>query len=152
MKAKLTAGAELDLLNRDELAETLKSWGHELTRGARFRRRSMAGTVAADGSLTIGTGSDDTFGPAEGFVWAVTRISIAGIDPDTQWVNAYANDANPSSLLVPRISRVEYPGDHAVVLVSGDQLVIAGSTLTATAIVTATVQIKEAPTLMAWSL
>lgn len=107
MKQRLTAGAELELLTKDELQSVLRSWMAELTRGAKFLRRSIQGEVAANGSLLI-EGGDLGFKPNPGFTWAVTRLTIDGLSAG-QKVAVYANDANPSSLLVPELEALAAP-------------------------------------------
>lgn len=154
MKFKLTAGAELDLLSPDEFRNTLrtelKNWSAELTRGAKFLRRSLHGQVDGSGDLTIQ--GDDNAGPAEGMVWALTRITpAAGLLP-TETLGVYVNDASTSNLLVSLPGTAVYPGDHAVMLAGGDRLVISGQALTPSARVTVNFQVKEVPYLMAWSL
>lgn len=147
MKVKLTAGAELDMITADEVRRELRAWHTEVTRGAKFRRRSLAGAVNGAGELLI---TDD--GPGEGFVWAITRLSVAAGLAADQSVSVYMNDANPSSLVWSGLVDNATPGDHGIVVTSGESLVIAGTGLTAGWAVVVTATIKEVPALMAWSL
>jgi hypothetical protein len=79
-KTKLTANAEIDVLNRAELEHVLANWRTELARGVKLRRHAILGTVAADGTLEMGENSD---GPAEGMAWAITRVSVTGAPTQT---------------------------------------------------------------------
>lgn len=150
MKVKLHAGAELDMLTRDELASVLRSWQTELTRGARLRRHSING-VAVAGVLLMGTNDD---GPAEGMAWAVTRLSIApGPTLPAGGIQVFANTSeSPSSLLIRSLVTDVFPGDHGCILLGGDSLRIAGAGLGATDSVTVTMSIKEVPMQQIWSL
>lgn len=149
-KTKLTAGAELDFLTSGELRDVLKSWQTELTRGARLRRRSFKGTVSAAGELLMGDQDD---GPAEGMAWAVTRFSVApGPTVPSNGLQVYANDVNPSSLLIARLSTDVFPGDHGCNLLSGDSLRIAASGATAGDNYSVTISVKEVPIQQVWSL
>lgn len=149
-KTKLTAGAELDFLTSGELRDVLKSWQTELTRGAKLRRRSLKGTVDAAGALAMGDQDD---GPAEGMAWAITRFSVApGPTVPAAGLQVYANDVNPSSLLIARLSTDVFPGDHGCNLLSGDSLRIAATGATTGEMFTVTVSIKEVPIQQVWSL
>lgn len=156
MITELRAGQKIETLTADELREVLRSWQAELTRGARFRRRSMLGDVDGGGNLVIGEG-EDRVGPAESFVWAITRLSVAAGTMVAAGLNVYANDANPASLLWAGLGATnDGPnvalGDHAIVLAYGDQLVITGAGLAPGSRVVVNAQIKEVPAQMAWSL
>lgn len=151
MKQKLTAGAELDLLTKPELVDALKSWQQEMARGAKLLRRSFSGVVAADGSIAMGDNRD---GPAEGMAWAVTRVSLGtGVTIPTAGMQMYANDANPSSLLLRNIGTADvFPGDHGCNLMAGDSIRFAGAGFTTGETVTVTISVKEVPMAQIWSL
>lgn len=150
MKMKLHAGAELDMLTKDELADTLrafgKSWREEASRGVRYRRRAWDGIVAADGSLTIRAD-----GPAEGMMWSITRVTFAGGTAGATGVNLYANEVAATQVLARGITTNLFPSETGIVLVSGDQLVIGGFGLTVAEQVIITASIKEVPTMLGWS-
>lgn len=150
MKFKLHAGAELDMLTRDELASVLRSWQTELTRGAKLRRLSISGT-AVGGVLLIGSNDD---GPAEGMAWAITRLSVApGPTLPAGGIQVYANTSeSPSALLVRNLVTDVFPGDHGCNILGGESLRIAGTGLGATDQVTVTMNIKEVPVQQIWSL
>jgi hypothetical protein len=150
VKVKLSAGAEFDMLNRDELAAVLRSWQTEITRGAKLRRLSISG-VAVGGVLAIG-GNDD--GPAEGMAWAVTRLSVApGPTLPAGGLQVYANTSeSPSALLIRNLTTDVFCGDHGCNILGGESLRIAGTGLGATDAVTVTLSIKEVPVQQIWSL
>lgn len=151
MKVRLTAGAELDMLTRDELASVLQSWRTELTRGVRTRRVSIAGAVDAAGNLLMGDGGD---GPNESLAWAVTRISVApGPVLPLGGLQVFANDTSSAGgLLIAALTGDVFPGDRGLVLMPGDSLRITGSGLVAATQVMVTAQVKEVPVQQVWSL
>lgn len=148
---KIEAGATLDVLTRAELAEVLRSWQTELTRGVKSRRLSLQGNVNAAGVLLIG-GPDD--GPAEGMAWAITRLSVApGPALPASGLNVYANTVeSQAALLIAGLLTNVFPGDRGCVLLSGDHLQITASGMVAATQVTVTLQIKEVPIQQIWSL
>lgn len=151
MKFKLSAGAEIDVLTRQELNDTLRSWMAEVTRGARYRRRALQGVVSAAGTLALGDRGDDDTGPAEGFVWAVTRLATAGLT-GTETVTAYVNEIADFQVVASQLVGTVSLSDNALVLAGGDRLLIGGTALTVGATITVTAQIKEVPSVMAWML
>ncbi len=153
MKTKLTAGATLDFLTADEMKDVLRNWSAELMRGAKFRRRAILGTVSGAGDLLIPGPSEDTFGPAEGFVWAVTRITVGGLDT-AEVVTIYVNDVSPSQIIGVNVGLgTQIPTtDRGIILQPGDSLIVSGTGLTAGAQIAINAQIKEVPQVMAWAL
>ena len=150
-KAKLQAGAEFDLLTRAEVAEVLRSWQTELTRGVKFRSHQIQGNVDSVGVLALGSNDD---GPAEGMAWAVTRFSVApGPTLPAGGIQVYVNTTeSPSSLRIRSLLTDVFPGDRGCVLLSGASLRMAGSGLIATEQVTVTMDVKEVPIQQVWSL
>lgn len=150
-KVKLSAGAELDLLNKDEVLGVLKSWQNELSRGARIIRHSINGTVAADGTLTMGDNRD---GPSEGMVWGITRFSVApGATLGAGGLSVYLNDTNsPSGVLISKLVTDIFCDARGAMINSGDSLRIVGSGLTANTQITVTLSARDVPAQMAWSL
>lgn len=150
MKTKIAAGAEIDTLTRAELEQVMQSWRNELTRGARFRRHAIRGTVDAAGNLMMG-GPED--GPNESLAWAVTRLSIApGPTIPAGGLQVYVNDAGNSTLLLRSLVTDLFPGDHGCVLATGDALRIGGSALTVGDNIWVTLSIKEVPIQQVWQL
>lgn len=165
MKTRLQAGAELDLISRDEMKEVLqtvtKDWFNQVGRGDRYPRFSAQGTIAG-GALTIGGAEalDAPLGPAEGFVWAVQRIALHGLTTNTgtplttstEPVRLHLNDDGPGSLVHPAIQGYQEFGEHELVLYPGDTLLVVGTALTKTGIITLTGQAREVPMPLAWRL
>lgn len=165
MKTKLQAGAELDLITKDEMKDVLRTvtqdWFNQVARGDRYRRFSATGTVAA-GELTIGGAEqlDSVLGPAEGFVWAVKRIAVYGLTlfvPEDSFVFTeplalYLNDSGPSSLVDPALQGYRGFSTDELVLYPGDTLLATGTALTHTGTVTLTGQARELPMPLAWRI
>lgn len=165
MKTKLQAGAELDLISKDEMKDVLKTvtqdWFNQVGRGDRYPRFSASGTIAA-GELIIDGASqlNQRLGPAEGFVWAVQRLALHGLttntgDPltsSTEPVQLFVNDTGPSSLVHPSLQGYKEFGEHELVLYPGDTLLVVGTALTKTGVITLTGQAREVPMPLSWRL
>lgn len=165
MKTKLQAGAELDLISKEEMKDVLKTvtqdWFSQVGRGDRYKRFSAAATISG-GTLTIGGSNqrDHVLGPAEGFVWAVQRIALSGLTTNTgtpltsstEPVQLFLNDDGASSLVHPAVQGFIDFGDHELVLYGGDTLLVTGTGLTKTGVVTLTGQAREVPAPLAWRL
>jgi hypothetical protein len=132
-KVKLQAGAEIDFLNKKEMHEELNammtSWVGEVSRGDRYPRFKMYGTIAG-GQVSIGTEDAQLVGPDEGFCWSLRRLAIVGgsYAPATDSLGLYlGTDLNPSSVIQPP-SLAKYNAYEAgeMVLMPGDQIVVAG--------------------------
>lgn len=158
-EVKLAAGAKIDVLNRKEMREVLdvatRDWFNQVARGDRFRRFSAAAPIA-DAAVTIGGAAarDATLGPAEGFVWAVQRIAVAGltIAGETEPVQLFVNDDGPSSLVHPALEGIAIFGSCALVLYPGDTLLVKGEDLVSEGTVTVAGQVRELPLPLAWRL
>lgn len=155
MKFKIAAGAEIDLLTKPELDAALRSWGEEYIRGRRYRKINAQGTVAADGTVSIGGASDPAgmMGPDEGFVWSVKRLIFSGI-ADGKFLDLWLNEPSASTLvesgitgttLDPTRTQAVRWGSNQLVLQAGERLLVTGSSLTAGATITVSGQTMEAP-------
>lgn len=164
MKTKLQAGAELDLISKDEMKDVLKTtmqdWFNQVARGDRYKRFSAAATISG-GTLAIGgaTQRDHVLGPADGFVWAVQRLAVYGLTTTseefgtvTEPLRLYLNDDGPASLVHPALQGYQAFGEHELVLYPGDTLLAVGASLTATGVITLTGQAREVPMPLAWRL
>lgn len=165
MKTKLQAGAELDLLTKDELHGVMKTvtrdWFNQVARGDRFPRFSGSATITA-GALRIDGSTHDNqrLGPAEGFVWAVQRLALSGLTTNTgtpltsstEPVQLFVNDDGPSSLVHPALQGYQDFGQHGLVLYPGDTLLVVGTGLTKSGVITLTGQAREVPMPLAWTL
>lgn len=158
MKFKINAGAEIDVLNKEELQETLGSWFTEISRGVRFRQISAQGTVSG-GVWTIGGNAPDNhkdpLGPSNGFLWAVTRLALAGggVVLGTDLWNVYVNEIAPSKLVQSGLTRFAMYDVPVLILQGGDRLAAAGAgTGVAGTDVTISGQVVEIPVQLAWQL
>lgn len=165
MKTKLQAGAELDLISKDEMRDVLKSvtqdWFNQTARGDRFKLFSASATIAA-GALTIGGAlqRDAVLGPADGFVWAVQRVAVFGLTTTTgdpkvtasEPLRLFLNDDGASSLVHPALQGYQAFGEHELVLYPGSTLLVTGTSLTASGVITLTGQAREVPMPLAWRL
>lgn len=164
MKFKIQAGAELDLLTKGEMSEALETfrqaWVTEIARGDRYRRFSGQAAISA-GSFTIGgpDGGPDRadFGPRDGYVWSVKRLAVAlgdgtPLDPTMENLAIYINEVSPANLVHPVFVDYQPFGSDELVLYPGDELVIAGSSLSSTGYLTVTGQAREIPMQLAWRL
>lgn len=155
-EAKLQAGAKIDILNRKELKEVLdtatRDWFNQVARGDRFRRIAASAAIAGT-ALEIGgpAARDAVLGPADGFVWAVQRLALVGL-ASTETVQLSLNDAGASAVVHPAMGRYQSFGQFDLVLYPGDTLLIEGTGLTSTGIVTLTGQARELPVPLAWRL
>lgn len=163
MKTKLQAGAELDLISKDEMKDVLqtvtKDWFNQVSRGDRYPRFSAAATIASNAFTIDGTERTyERMGPAEGFVWAVQRIAVQGLTTYTEGtlttepVVLYLNDTGASSLVHPALVGYKEFGAHELIMYPGDTLVVVGAGLTATGQITVTGQAREVPMPLAWRL
>ena len=159
MKQKFNAGAELDLITKDEVKELLNSsrtsWFNEVAKGDRYKRFSAQGTVTAGGTLAIGAVVNQRIGPNDGFVWSLKRLNVfatTAFDPSSDTGLLYLNDPSPSSLVRALSSTYTQFGNNEVVMYPGDTLYVAFTGLTATEIVTISGAVRELPLPMAWRL
>lgn len=155
-KFKINAGAEINVLDKDELrgelAHARASWVSEVAKGVRWKRASMWGTSDGAGLVTIGESGDNQLGPGEGFVWRIRRLSISGYDPvapSLQSLALYQGSANASAIIVPKLGTYNTQMDE--VLMPKDTLVVAGTAAISTK-VWVTVQVTEAPVALLWRL
>ncbi len=159
MKQKFNAGVELDMITKDEVKDLLQaqmtSWFNEVAKGDRYKRFSAQATVLADGTVTFGQDAHNRVGPNDGFIWSLKRLNIGpdtGIDPSTDDVFLFFNDANPSSMIRQLAANYSQFGTNEVVLYPGDSLVITSSSLTAGDILTISGAVRELPLPMGWRL
>jgi hypothetical protein len=143
-KVKLELGAELDLLNKHELGDTIDAkvdaWQRYKARGLKrqpFQSNAQvagAALLIGDSSIPQGQAGARILGPNEGWAWKVTRISVTGFAAaTTDYVKIYKGDvgagspqSDPRFVDTLTFSRwAVYPG-HGCILVPGDHIVIAG--------------------------
>lgn len=83
-KVSLQLGAELDILNKNELADALDrhdSWLKDAAYGVRQQDLQRMYGKPASGDLNLGADQADGqyCGPGAGWMWAVHRISVDGL-------------------------------------------------------------------------
>lgn len=79
-KFKIEAGAELDVLTKDEMGATLRGWLQESVRGVKFVS-IVAETAKTGATFTIGGNVAEpqgTLGPTDGFLWSVMSVNVNG--------------------------------------------------------------------------
>lgn len=162
MKFKLHAGAEMDLLTRDELGDELRSlyeaWKAEIPRGVKFRPFSASASVSA-ARWTVGDAAanndKDPLGPQSGFVWAVTRLNVAGngVIQGTDLWEVYLDSASPSKQVSNGHTRYVTYDVGVFVVHSPSTLVVTGAgTGVAGTDVWVSGQAVELPKELAWQL
>lgn len=153
-KVKLQLGAELDLLNKQEMGELLTkhdSWQREAAFGLRHQDLPrMIGTPNA-GTLNLGANQPDqpTCGPKSGWYWAVKRVSVDGLATgdavklykDTKFVCWISYQPGFATF-----------GKDGLVMKAGDFLVISGTGLTTTAQVEVYGEAVSVPGPLMWKL
>lgn len=134
-KVALKAGAEIDLLSREELRQDLAS-DYALREIARLRgikhmRLPQLMGSASAGKLSLGVEHGGaSVGPEEGYRWAITRLVVTGLtsgaSPDI--VNFYLNSAaGPIFWTLTGNQYAETFGKGQLSMYGGDTLAIASS-------------------------
>lgn len=156
MKFKLTANADIDLLTDSEVRKALKDagveWRAELARGVKFVRRSASGTISESGALSI---NDSDMGPADGFTWSVTLVSVTGLLAAEQ-LAIYQNEASDTRFIGYAGAGPDgmMPFDKGVLPFHGTEYLVAAGTGYATTGRTITVVMRaiEVPVQTEWQL
>jgi hypothetical protein len=132
VKFKLTGGAEIDLFTADEartvVRDELAGWHREITRGVKWRTFSGQ-TVNNGAAWTMADPNAEALGPREGFVWAVTRLTVSGggVVAGTDTYTLAVNELTPSRLVETGLTRGIRFDIGALVLNGGDRLVFTGA-------------------------
>jgi len=156
MKTRLRLDAELDLLNKDELAAELdkaSNWERQAAFGLKHMALpNMSGTVSG-AAVTIGGSQPDQpiVGPKAGWVWKVERVSVYGIAGTTDYLELYKGDP-VAGLYVTSIGSGAYHPGKGLILKAGDYLSLQGSGLTSTGTLVVTGEVTQAPAVMIWKL
>jgi hypothetical protein len=147
-KVRLDVGATVDFLNKDELADALKSdrllasaaererlSGIKYLRGARIQGTVYDGTIGNAGGTTFPAGTQyavlgGTWGPMSGYAWSIRRVAIGGLSnagsvqiQDTVALYRNNNSAPPLGILTAGNPSITFP-TLGCVLLGGDSLVI----------------------------
>lgn len=156
MKFKINAGAELDLLTRDEMRDELAgfaaNWRAETIKGDRYKRIYGYGTPAT-GAVEFGgdLAGGEQLGPAQGFVWDVRRLGLLGHDPAADVLRVFINAPEIGNCVIPVMGRYQGFNRAELVLYPGDLLLVSGTTA-ATDRVSLVGQVRELPIGLAWRL
>jgi hypothetical protein len=154
-KVKLALGAELDLLNSNELGSELSkssNWEREAAFGLRHQDLPrMIGKVDGSGNLALGGDQADQSpcGPTSGFYWAVKRVSVDGLASSEQaklW-----KGTRFVAWVAQQPGFVTF-GKEGLVLKPGDFLRLTGSGLTSSEQITVTGEAVSVPGPLMWKL
>lgn len=153
-KFRLAANAEVDLLTRQELDESLQSqqdtWQAAALRGIKWMRLPEVLTGrAASGKLTLGETTGQQAGPAQGYIWSLRRLIVNGLTsgatPDV--VNLYRGTPAGQPLWQFNGNNFGYTfGRLELVLQGGETLALASAgTFAATGQITLSGELLEVP-------
>lgn len=140
----MTAGADVDVWG--QLAVSLGSVAAELRADREYKRQLAASlwfqSAPAMGPFSAMPFASPTWGPNDGYAWAVQRVTVAGFGATTDLVTAYrgnsVTDVQPQNALftfsVATVGAVAtwHPGGKGLVLKGGEGMVF-GGTFTGTA-------------------
>lgn len=150
MEFRIDAGVKVDLATPAEVRQivhgALSGWQEELMRGTKFRHPAAYGIAAAGGALLVDATSPTTVGPAEGFIWSISRITVTGLTA-AQTLGVFVNDNSPmmaAGTFTATVNTIIY-GDRGLVLNGGDRLVLNGVGLTAGGAYIAACEVTELP-------
>jgi hypothetical protein len=154
-KVALQLGAELDLLSKDELDQSLAAqadaWAHQAAYGVRQQDLPRMYGTPSSGSLALGYDQPGgTYcGPRSGWSWAVHRISVAGLASGDQ-VQVY-NQAKFVGWVAYQPGFITF-GKGGLTLKDGDYLRVIGTGLSATGQVEVFGEAVSAPSEMIWKI
>lgn len=162
MKAELKIGAELDFLSPREFDEGVgalpKQIWREYAQGLKsIRIPILQGTTSAAGALTLGStaaappasqpGSPTIAGPNKGYVWMVTRLTVAGLTGSDALL-LYRGEPSPTRYVrtfgAAPTDHWE-PGRGAFLLFPDEFICLSATGLTDNELVTVSGEVIEAP-------
>lgn len=154
-KVRLELGAELDLLNKDEMASVLGhhgSWEREAAFGLRQQDLPVMAGTAAGGVLNLGADqpSGTQCGPKAGWYWAVHRISIDGLASGDA-MKVYKDTRFVATITQASGSFATF-GKNGLVLKDGESLLVKGTGLTATGLISVYGEATTTPGPLMWKL
>lgn len=135
-KSQLKAHSYIETLNQAELVEALTkqttTWFQETARGFTTARFSSSATVASN-AVMVPSNDDQTFGPDQGYAWAVQRVSAQGLSTNDV-LKVWRNDENSPYNFLGYITATSNfaPGSKGVILRGGEKLIVTGASLGAT--------------------
>jgi hypothetical protein len=155
---KMTAGGVFHTLTKEELDHSLKSFMVQNAVGARPVHFSAQGTVASDGTLSVGgavTLLGGTLGPTSGFYWVVNRLAVRVGGAALGTYSLFINSAQPQSLVrdVTTTSNGYIAFTTPELVLNGDDtLVITATGQSASALAVVTGQAIEVPSSLLWKV
>lgn len=161
MKFKLQAGADLELLTKEEVRDVvhgvMQDWVQQAMIGPKMVEVYAQGTVTSAGALTIGGESADltagNLGPQNGMLWSVKWTNVYGLQgADT--LAMYKGPAVPSRLVRTDVAGYQRYGSDELVVRGGTNLQFAGTGLATPAgtVVVITGHVWELPQTMMYKL
>jgi hypothetical protein len=156
-KFKIGAGAELELLTKEELSDALSeadAWEVARLQAEKWMRlpQLLSGN-ASSGSLVLGETAGDIVGPREGYFWSIRRLVVSGLtsgaSPDV--VNLYLGTAAGQPLWQFNGNNFGYTfGKGQLSLRAGENLALASvGTFAATGTITLSGELVEVPAQLA---
>lgn len=159
-KIRLSAGAEFDVLNQDELERTmtrvLRDWQLEAARGPKHVRFSAMATITSGGTVELGGNTTSLtsgkLGPDPSMVWSVKRWCVSGLVFEGDELSAYINNAAPNTLVKQHVTGYDHFGSDSLVIMGGDALLFTGAGLISTGNVFVSGAAWELPASLAYQL
>lgn len=153
-KFKIQAGAEVDVLSKEELGSTLdekiRNYNAMLSSGIRYSKVA-AGPLSSSGLLQTSTAAPNGYtslgGPEPGFVWEIKTLIVPNVVASPPNIALYKNDATYYNALSAPVSATTLfqefdPG--SVILMGGSALVVGFSVAAANGVYVV-VSYKEVP-------
>lgn len=159
-KVKLELGAELDMLTKGELDHSLAhqdDWQRHAAQGMRHMDLPILKGTIAGAAITLDVNQTDPLvvGPAQGFYWKVTRVSVEGLAAADQ-VQLYKGGAALGTgrfvCWIAGRPGVYNPGSGGFILKPGDTIGITGTGLTATGEIRVTGEAISVPGPLMWKI
>jgi hypothetical protein len=153
-KVALKANAEIDVLSKDELEDSLKGYfaAREAARLRGIKHLSripvLSGTIASNAILLPASGDPTQCGPHQGYAWSVRRLTIDGLTTAADVVAIYrsSKDAVNRVAQFTGAAPVVTFNKGAFVLQPGDTIACANvGNLTTTGVLTVTGEATEVP-------
>lgn len=152
MKFKMDFGAEIDVLTKDELDQSLAAaarvW-YERYRGVKLRRIPLLTAVPAGGAVNSAGGV--ACGPEQGYAWTLRELNVegltAGTTPDV--VNIYRGSSQRAGTILWQLNGNQFLqtfGRGEKILFPGETLYFASlGTFAATGTITLSGTVVEVP-------
>jgi hypothetical protein len=141
MKVRLDFGAEVDLLNADELDASLERWsGNWLARaqGVKYMRYTNPSPQLTQGAVLLG-------GPRQGYAWDLKLVSVnvSAAAAVTVWLGEGQQYAIGSAQAAAAGPVIFTWGSHAAVIPGGTQIALATSAGTLSNVLRTAVEVPQ---------